>query len=135
MIKTVLFDVDGTILDTEFVMIKSLQKTLKEEKNLDVPEENEFEHFGLSKLFDISVTASDTTKHKPNPEPILYALNKLGSLPEETIYIGDSIYDMHSSQSAGAKFALAKWGAKENPLFSSADIRLETPLEILQHLK
>lgn len=40
MIKTVLFDVDGTILDTEFVMIKSLQKTLKEEKNLDVPEEN-----------------------------------------------------------------------------------------------
>ena len=24
MIKTVLFDVDGTILDTEFVMIKSL---------------------------------------------------------------------------------------------------------------
>ena len=42
---------------------------------------------------------------------------------------------MHSSQSAGAKFALAKWGAKENPLFSSADIRLETPLEILQHLK
>ncbi len=32
MIKTVLFDVDGTILDTEFVMIKSLQKTLKEEK-------------------------------------------------------------------------------------------------------
>ncbi|WP_407856456.1 HAD family hydrolase [Enterococcus hailinensis] len=97
--------------------------------------ENEFEHFGLSKLFDISVTASDTTKHKPNPEPILYALNKLGSLPEESIYIGDSIYDMHSSQSAGAKFALAKWGAKENPLFSSADISLETPLEILQHLK
>ena len=198
MIKTVLFDVDGTILDTEFVMIKSLQKTLKEEKNLDVPEENleyilgipgkkaierysssgeevdklhacwsenvkqyshlatlfpqveesltklkeneiqmenEFEHFGLSKLFDISVTASDTAKHKPNPEPILYALNKLGSLPEESIYIGDSIYDMHSSQSAGAKFALAKWGAKENPLFSSADISLETPLEILQHLK
>lgn len=40
MIKTVLFDVDGTILDTEFVMIKSLQKTLKEEKNLDVPEED-----------------------------------------------------------------------------------------------
>ena len=32
MIKTVLFDVDGTILDTEFVMIKSLQKTLKEER-------------------------------------------------------------------------------------------------------
>lgn len=34
MIKTVLFDVDGTILDTEFVMIKSLQKTLKRREKL-----------------------------------------------------------------------------------------------------
>lgn len=208
MINTVLFDVDGTIIDTEFVMIKSFQKTLLEEKNLNVPAENleyilgipgkkaveryasseeeidkihsiwadnvklytyhaslfpdleeiltqlkakgvqvgivtsktseemknEFDHFGLNDYFDVCVTASDTKKHKPNAEPILYALRKLGGLPEESIYVGDSIYDMHSSQSAGAKFALAKWGAKENTLFSSADITLESPLEILDYL-
>ncbi|MBU5361705.1 HAD family hydrolase [Enterococcus raffinosus] len=209
MIKTVIFDVDGTIIDTEFVMIKSLQKTLKDEKNLEVPEENleyilgipgkkaikryssseaevdmlhsswaenvkryiqhatvfpqikesliklkekgiqlgvvtsktneemetEFTQFGLNEYFDVLVTASDTKKHKPNPEPILYALQELKCSPEEAIYIGDSIYDMHSSQKAGAQFALAKWGAKENPLFSSADIFLEYPLEILHYLK
>lgn len=209
MIKTVLFDVDGTIIDTEFVMIKSLQKTLLEELNLNVPDENleyilgipgkkaieryasseeaidtlhsiwadnvklythhaklfpnleqtlvklkdngiqlgivtsktdeemknEFDHFGLNDFFDVSVTASDTEKHKPNAEPILYALRKFNSLAEESVYVGDSIYDMQSSQSAGAKFALAKWGAKENPLFSSADITLESPLEILSHLE
>ena len=35
MIKTILFDVDGTIIDTEYVMTHSLQKTLREELEKD----------------------------------------------------------------------------------------------------
>lgn len=38
MIKTILFDVDGTIIDTEYVMIHSLQRTLMEEKKQEVSE-------------------------------------------------------------------------------------------------
>lgn len=36
MIKTILFDVDGTIIDTEYVMTHSLQKTLLEELKKEV---------------------------------------------------------------------------------------------------
>ncbi|MBF0725333.1 HAD hydrolase-like protein, partial [Enterococcus gallinarum] len=37
MIKTILFDVDGTISDTEYVMTNSLQKTLREELEKNIP--------------------------------------------------------------------------------------------------
>lgn len=37
MIKTILFDVDGTIIDTEYVMTHSLQKTLREELEKELP--------------------------------------------------------------------------------------------------
>ncbi len=37
MIKTILFDVDGTIIDTEYVMTYSLQKTLCEELEKEIP--------------------------------------------------------------------------------------------------
>ncbi|WP_137664149.1 HAD family hydrolase [Enterococcus hulanensis] len=37
MTTTLLFDIDGTLMDTEEVMVKSLQATLKEQKNLTVP--------------------------------------------------------------------------------------------------
>lgn len=40
MFKTLLFDVDGTIIDTENVMIRSLQKTLFEELNKKIPVED-----------------------------------------------------------------------------------------------
>ena len=37
MIKTILFDVDGTIIDTEYVMTHYLQKTLREELEKELP--------------------------------------------------------------------------------------------------
>lgn len=35
MLTTLIFDIDGTILDTEKAILKSLQKILKEELNED----------------------------------------------------------------------------------------------------
>ena len=40
MITTIIFDVDGTIIDTEEAILKSLQRTLREELNMDYAKED-----------------------------------------------------------------------------------------------
>jgi phosphoglycolate phosphatase/pyrophosphatase PpaX len=44
----------------------------------------------------------DTNKHKPNPEPIIHAINKLKVNQRKTIYVGDNEDDAAASISAGA---------------------------------
>ena len=47
---------------------------------------------GLADYFSITVTATDTSEHKPDPAPMLFYLEKAGMLPEQAVYIGDSSY-------------------------------------------
>ncbi|WP_332237215.1 HAD family hydrolase [Sporolactobacillus sp. KGMB 08714] len=209
MINTLLFDVDGTLIDTEYVVIESLQKTLKEELGLTISDKelefvlgipgdaalerlinstarqkqllekwnqnviklagrekpfmgirqllsqlskmdlklgivtsrttqemkDEIDRFGITPFFDSIITASDTTKHKPSPEPIQKALEVLNARPEEAIYIGDSIYDMQSAYGSQVLFALAKWGAKENNQLAKAKVILETPGSLIHFIE
>lgn len=67
------------------------------------------ERFGLDPYFDCVVTCDDTDKHKPDPEPLLIALRKLSSLPQESVMLGDSIYDILSARNAGVKSILVGW--------------------------
>lgn len=54
--------------------------------------------------FSIIVGGEDVSSHKPDPEGLLYAINKLGVSPEEVIYVGDSIVDAETAQAAGVTF-------------------------------
>ncbi|MGE5631581.1 MAG: pyrophosphatase PpaX [Caulobacteraceae bacterium] len=69
------------------------------------------ELFDIRKYFDLEVTLEDTELHKPNPAPVLKALELLGSKPEEALMIGDSIFDIHCAHGAGVKAVLVKWSA------------------------
>ena len=89
---------------------------------------------GLADYFSITVTSTDTTEHKPNPAPMLFYLERAGILPEQAVYIGDSIYDMECAKGAGVPRALALWGCK-NPEEITADYRLFKPKNILDLLK
>ncbi len=68
------------------------------------------EHVGLSRLFDTVVTFEETTHHKPRPEPVLLALERLGASPDRALFVGDSPHDMHAGRAAGVKTAAALWG-------------------------
>jgi len=55
-------------------------------------------------LFQTAVYFEDTQKHKPDPDPLLLAAKRLGSLPEETVYVGDAPSDQQAAKKAGMKF-------------------------------
>ena len=66
-------------------------------------------HFGLDKLFDAVLTASDTEVFKPDPTPIYLVLDMLGSRPEEAIFVGDTIHDIEAGLAAGVFTVLVDW--------------------------
>lgn len=90
-----------------------------------------FEKQGLLELFPWVVTASDTPKGKPYPDPMLEYLRRTGAAPEEVLYFGDTAYDMDCARSAGVDHALVLWGCL-SPEGIEATYRLETPEEILE---
>ena len=73
--------------------------------------------------------------HKPFPDPIQKAIDELHVKKEETIYIGDSLYDMQSAKACGVTFGLAKWGAQNIENFQNVVIVIDSPQEILDLLE
>lgn len=67
------------------------------------------EKYKLKEYFDAIVTADDTDKHKPDPEPVYIALRKLNAKAEESIMIGDTKFDILSAKRAGVKSVLVDW--------------------------
>ncbi len=199
MYKHIVFDVDGTLIDTEYAVLHSLKDLLKEEYNRDYKIEElefalgitgeaaikqleisdiertvdlwndklnkykesvcvfngieellkvlsqnhklgivtsktkeEFEeevtHFGLNKYFGVIICADDTEKHKPNPKPLLKYMELANAKNKETIYIGDSIYDMQCAKASKVDFAFAKWGNKRQNI--EAKYTLSQPSEL-----
>ena len=199
MYKHIVFDVNGTLIDTEYAVLHSLKDLLKEEYNRDYKIEElefalgitgeaaikqleisdiertvdlwndklnkykesvcvfngieellkvlsqnhklgivtsktkeEFEeevtHFGLNKYFGVIICAADTEKHKPNPEPLLKYMELANAKNKETIYIGDSIYDMQCAKASKVDFAFAKWGNKRQNI--EAKYTLSQPSEL-----
>jgi pyrophosphatase PpaX len=59
--------------------------------------------FGLDKLFDVIVHMDSTVRHKPDPDPVLHALNLIGGLPVSSAYVGDSPYDVMAGRAAGVR--------------------------------
>ncbi|RJQ37606.1 HAD family hydrolase [Candidatus Parcubacteria bacterium] len=57
----------------------------------------------LKKYFQCAVCYEDTARHKPEPEPLLFAANILAVQPSECVYIGDVENDVRAAKAAGMK--------------------------------
>jgi pyrophosphatase PpaX len=64
----------------------------------------------LERYFDAVVGADETERHKPHPDPILLALERLGAEPSESAYVGDSPFDVQAARSAGVAAVAVTWG-------------------------
>ena len=64
----------------------------------------------IDNLLDIMIFLEDTERHKPHPEPLLAALQRLQVNSQEAVYIGDSAHDIIAGKAAGVKTIAAGWG-------------------------
>lgn len=71
-------------------------------------------HTGILQYFDTLITPELTDKHKPDPEPALEALKQLSCPAEETLFVGDSIYDIECGAGTGMDTAFVTW-SRINP--------------------
>ena len=64
----------------------------------------------INDLFSTGVGFESVSNHKPHPEGIFLALDRLGAHAEETIVVGDSLADMEAARAAGCWRCHAVWG-------------------------
>ncbi len=87
----------------------------------------------LEEMMDVLVCADEVTNPKPHPEPVEKAIALLGADPDTTVYVGDSIHDMHSGRAAGVRTAAVLWGPFGRTHLEGArpDYWLERPEELV----
>jgi pyrophosphatase PpaX len=69
----------------------------------------------LEDAFEVLVGAEDTERHKPDPDPLLEALDRLGERPEDAAYVGDSPFDVRAAKAAGTFAVAVGWGGIHTP--------------------
>lgn len=202
--KNFIFDIDGTLLDTEAMYMKSLQAVLHERgierdyatlaKTFGIPSRDalirlgltdvdgilaewgprtqqyrgtvavyagvkvalsqlkaagaglgimtskqRFEYdrdvvpFGLAEDMRVAVVAEDIAHGKPAPDGILLVMQRLGAKPEETVYVGDTVYDADASAAAKVTFGFAAWNGR-TPAGFTPDVSFVTPAAMLDLL-
>jgi pyrophosphatase PpaX len=89
----------------------------------------------LEHHFDVVVTSDMTERHKPDPEPVLTALERLGAGPAEAAFVGDSPFDVASGKAAGVFTVAVAWG-NIHPIenLAEADVLVESPRQLLDVL-
>lgn len=86
-------------------------------------------HVGLARYMDTIVGCDASTRHKPHPEPVQIALQRLGCSPESAVFVGDSVHDVLAGNAAGVRTIAATWGA-----FKREDLEPGQPNAYVSHI-
>jgi phosphoglycolate phosphatase len=58
---------------------------------------------GLEGYFEVTVNRNNVTNPKPDPQGIIYVLEKLGVEKEKAVFVGDSLDDVNAARNAGLR--------------------------------
>lgn len=85
----------------------------------------------------VSVGADENTPIKPDPSGVLKAMEQLGSVREQTIYMGDSDVDILTAKNAGVFSVACTWGLRDRAILEAAspDAIIDCPQAILPFIK
>ncbi|MDB4895537.1 MAG: phosphoglycolate phosphatase [Firmicutes bacterium] len=205
--SVVLFDLDGTLIDTNHLIVSSFQHTFREKLGREVDAEEIHQYFGeplittmerysqerageltdfyrtfnvanhdflirqfdgvlealtalkaadiklgivtskfhemarrglrvsrLEEFFDTVVGMDETEQHKPDAEPALLALRRLGVAPgHDVLMVGDSRFDILCGKNAGLKTAAVAWSVtgRESLTGSGPDFWIQRPADLV----
>jgi pyrophosphatase PpaX len=91
-----------------------------------------FARLPIEQLFETVVGGDETEHHKPHPEPLLLALERLGASPADAAYVGDSPFDMQAAKAAGLYAIGVSWGRIHTAdKLADADVIVDDPQELL----
>ena len=89
---------------------------------------------GLLEPFEVIIGADATSRHKPDPEPLLLGAERLGVAAAGALYVGDAPNDVLAARAAGMIDVWAEWGpfrpAELEPFAPSH--RVATPAHVMQ---
>ncbi|HEV7641089.1 MAG TPA: HAD-IA family hydrolase [Gaiellaceae bacterium] len=92
-----------------------------------------FARLPIEQLFETVVGGDETKLHKPHPEPLLLALQRLGASPEDAVYVGDSPFDMEAAKAAGLYAIGVSWGRIHSAdKLTHADVVVDSAEELLE---
>ena len=93
-----------------------------------------FATVSLGHLFETVVGGDETTRHKPDPDPLQLALERLGARPDDVAYVGDAPFDVRAAKAAGVHAVAVTWGGihpRERLEREEPDVIVNTAEELL----
>jgi pyrophosphatase PpaX len=77
----------------------------------------------LFEFMDVVIGCDSCSRHKPDPEPVRVALERLGARPREAVFVGDSPHDMAAGNAAGVTTVGVLWGPFPRSALENAGAR------------
>lgn len=92
-----------------------------------------FDVLPVEQYFDVVIAAEDTERHKPNADPLLAALDRLGRTPNGACYVGDAPFDLDAAHAAGVAAIGVTWGFFPRDVLarSRPDVMVDTVPQLL----
>ena len=108
---------------------------VSEVEGLRVGASHEARELGIDGFFSTGVGFESVTNHKPRPEGVLLALERLGAEPGQCVVVGDTPADIGAARAAGCWSCLATWGipaANSSHAQVEADFVIDKPEALLE---
>ena len=83
--------------------------------------EDILKRFNGTEWIDLIVGGDNVKVEKPDPEGLLWAIDKLGVEKDEILYVGDSLVDAKTAANAGVRFAAVLTGTTTREAFAGYD--------------
>jgi pyrophosphatase PpaX len=96
-----------------------------------------FARIPLGHLFETVIGGDETERHKPDPEPLLVAAERMRVAPDVCAYVGDSPFDVRAARAAGMGAVAVTWGRiheREKLEREQPDAIVDTAEQLLEHL-